>query len=142
VSIRYPEVIRLDIPATNKYLNILSACIAELLSRIDGLSQRETITYNIQLAAHETCANIVDHAYTDEKDKRITITLTLADQPFRLIIDLYDTGRAFDLESTPAPNLSEPRTHGYGLFLVHSLMDEVVYHPETGNNHWCLTKHL
>lgn len=142
MSEREPEVVRLDIPSNAKYLTLLSACIAEMLARADNLVQRETVTYNIQLAAHETCTNIIDHAYAGNKHSRIIIHLALLEQPYRLVIDLFDTGRSFDLDLTPAPNLDQPQVHGYGLFIVRSLMDEVVYQPQMGNNHWCLIKHL
>lgn len=142
MSAHLAEIIRLDLPATAKYLTILSACIAEMLARVDNLPERDTITYNIQLAAHEACANIVDHAYAGALDKRILINLTLKQHPMSFVIDLYDSGQPFDLETTPTPNLDQPQVHGYGLFIIRSLMDEMVYRPQPGNNHWSLVKHL
>ena len=136
------EVIRLELPATHKYLNILSACIAELLVRIEEINEREAVIYNLQLAAHEACANIIDHAYAGEVERRIAIMLTLAAPPRRLIIDLYDTGCSFDIASVPEPNLNEAHDHGYGLFLMRSLMDEVRYISRPEGNHWSLVKHL
>lgn len=137
-----PEVIRLDLPATPKYLTVLSACIAEILARAELGAERETLTYNLQLAAHEACANIVDHAYSGDPSNRILISLALMAEPNRFVIDLFDSGRSFDLASTPLPNLDQPQVHGYGLFIIQSLMDEVVYQPQPGNNHWFLVKHL
>jgi anti-sigma regulatory factor (Ser/Thr protein kinase) len=32
--------------------------------------------------------------------------------------------------------------HGYGLFLMRSLLDEVRYEPQAGNNRWRLVKCL
>jgi serine/threonine-protein kinase RsbW len=142
VSFQYVEIVRLDLPASHKYLNILGACIAELLVRVDGIEEREVLTYNIQLAAHEACANIVDHAYAGELERRIEIILTLAGPPRQLIIDLHDTGSAFDLSSVPTPDLDQAHDHGYGLFLIRSLMDEVTYTPRSGGNHWCMVKQL
>jgi serine/threonine-protein kinase RsbW len=142
VSDQPSEVIRLDLPATHKHLNILSACIAELLVRIEEINEREAVIYNLQLAAHEACANIIDHAYAGELERRIAIMLTLAARPRRLIIDLYDTGCSFDFASVPEPNLNEAHDHGYGLFLMRSLMDEVSYISQPEGNHWSLVKHL
>lgn len=142
MSTQYPEQIKLDLPATSKYLNVLSAVIAEVLTRVDGLAQRESVAYNAQLAAHEACANIIDHAYAGTTGQRIAVVITVDDQPLRLVIDLYDSGQPFDLEQTPEPNLNVPQVRGYGLFIIRSLMDHVSYHPEPGNNHWCLVKHL
>lgn len=142
MSVYNPEIIRLELPATTKYLNVLSACIAEMLVRVDDLDQRDSITYTIQLAAHEACANIVDHAYKGATEQRIAIVLTLEVQPLRFIIDMYDSGQPFEIEQAPAPDLGEPQVRGYGLYIIRSLMDDVSYWPAPGNNHWCLVKHL
>lgn len=142
MSTEYPEIIQIDLPATAKYLSVLSACIAEMLARVEGIEQRESLTYTIQLAAHEACANIVDHAYTGAGEQRIVVVLTLLEQPRRFMIDMYDNGESFDLERTSAPTFEEPQVRGYGLYIIRSLMDEVSYQPAPGNNHWCLMKHL
>lgn len=135
------DVIRLDLPATHKYLNLLSACIAEVLQRSE-ISEREELIYNIQLAAHEACTNIVSHAYQGQPGGRIAITLTVAHDPKRLILEFQDTGRSFELGSAPTPDLSQAHVHGYGLFLMRSLMDEMSYVPQPQGNHWCLMKYL
>jgi serine/threonine-protein kinase RsbW len=135
------DVIRLDLPATHKYLNLLSACIGEMLSRLDDRAEIETTIYNIQLAVQECCANIVDHAY-DEQNGRINAILILADAPRRLVVELHDNGRAFEPENVPQPQLGEPQIRGYGLFLMKELLDEVDYDPQPGDNRWRLVKQL
>lgn len=142
MSVQPSEVIRLDLPATHKYLNILGACISELLARIEDVSEREATSYNLQLAAHEACANIIDHAYEGDIGHRILVTITLTERPRRLTIELQDTGYSFDPASVPAPDLNEAHDHGYGLFLMHSLMDEVTYTSRPDGNHWALVKYL
>jgi serine/threonine-protein kinase RsbW len=136
------DTIRLNLPATHKYLNVLGACITELLARVDGLVEPAVVSYNIQLAVHEACTNIVEHAYADLPLGRIEITFTLVEQPRRLIVDVHDTGHSFDISSVPAPDLDEAQIHGYGLFLIRSLMDEMTYIPQPGNNRWHLVKNL
>ena len=142
MSIQPIEVVRLDLPAGHKHLNILGACISELLVRVEHVDDREAIMYNMQLAAHEACANIIDHAYAGDSERRVLITLTLAGCPRRLIIELHDTGFSFDLAAVPEPNLDEAHDHGYGLFLMRSLMDEMTYTSRPEGNHWALVKHL
>jgi anti-sigma regulatory factor (Ser/Thr protein kinase) len=46
------------------------------------------------------------------------------------------------LPEVQPPNEKEAQTSGYGLFLIHSLMDEVRYHPWPQKNHWQLMKRL
>ena len=137
-----PSVVRIDLPATNAHLNVLCACIDAVLERIEGLEEREVTAYNIQLAANEVLANIVRHAYEGVNGGRVDIVLTLEDHPRRLVLDLHDTGRPFDRQSVPKPDLEDVQIHGYGLFLVEQLMDVVDYRAEPDGNHWRLVKHL
>ncbi|WP_129631106.1 ATP-binding protein [Candidatus Oscillochloris fontis] len=144
MSLQHPEVVRLDLPARYTYLHILSDCIADMLRQIDGIEDHEMLTYNMQLAAHEACTNIVGHAYAGSQsgNERIVISLALFPHPRRLQIELRDTGRSFDPEEVPTPTLDQAQVHGYGLFLMRNLMDSVTYTPQPGDNHWCLVKHL
>lgn len=134
-------VIRLDIPAAHQYLNILGAAIQALLSRVPGLENRARFIYSVELAVHETCTNIVEHAY-DDTTGRIQVTMTMHPEPRELIVDVHDKGRSFDLSQVRTPDLDQVQTHGYGLFLVQELMDEISYQPEDGGNHWRLVKHM
>jgi serine/threonine-protein kinase RsbW len=142
VSVLPAEVIRLDIPATHKHLTILGACISQLLAHVDSIDDRELLIYTVQLAAHEACANIIDHAYAGEPGHRIMIDLTLNERPRGLTIELHDTGRSFDIGSIPEPKLAEAHDHGYGLFLMRNLMDEVTYASGPAGNYWSLVKYL
>lgn len=135
------DVIRLELPATYKYLSVLEACISAMLERVESIPERNTLSYNVTLAVHETCTNIVEHAYA-ERAGTIKAILCLAGEPRRLVIDLYDTGRSFSMPEVQQPNLEEVQTNGYGLFLIHELMDEVSYHPQSGDNRWRLVKNL
>lgn len=142
MSLQHSEVIRLDLPARHAYLHLLSDTIAELLRQVSAVD--ETLVYNVQLAAHEVCTNIVSHAYRNHRagEGRIKITLALHPQPLRLEIELHDTGEAFEPELVPQPNLSEAQIHGYGLFLIRHLMDGVTYTARPDGNRWHLVKHL
>ncbi|MCP4424516.1 MAG: ATP-binding protein [Chloroflexi bacterium] len=134
-------VFRLDIPATFKYLNVVSGSLTAVLEQIDDLPERESLTYNVTLAVHEICANIVEHAYAGEGG-RIKMDIHLNERLDRLVVELYDAGEKFDLAAAPEPDLDIAPIRGYGLFLVRQLMDEVSYQPGTGQNHWRLMKRL
>ncbi len=135
------DTIRLDLPATPRYLNVLGDCIAALLTHINTIADPQTTIYNVQLAVHEACTNIIDHAY-GSSEGRINITLMLDWQPARLTVELIDTGKPFDPANVPPPDLDQPHVRGYGLYLMKQLMDEVVYQPMLGGNHWRLIKNL
>lgn len=141
MSLSRPVTISLDIPADHTQLRIVSACIAELLANVEQIVDRDVLLYNVQLAVHEVCTNIIDHAYKGADQERIALVFTL-EPPRRLIAEIRDTGHSFDLGTVDAPDLSLPRDRGYGLFLVRHLMDDVVYLPTTSGNCWRLIKHL
>lgn len=133
------DVVRLALPAQHKFLNVVGTCIRALITNENNVSDRDALIYNIELAVHEACANIVEHAYAGLSG-RIEVIFRLVEEPRQLIVDLGDNGRSFDLESVSEPDLDQPHTNGYGLFLVHQLMDQVEYIPEPGNNRWRLVK--
>ena len=135
------NTILVSIPATLNYLSLIGPCLAAVLKETDAPLKEETLPYSLELAVYETCTNIVRHAYQGRAG-RIELAISLETQPQRLIIDLYDTGITFNMTAVPKPNLEMPQEHGYGLFLVHSLMDDVSYQPGDGKNHWRLVKNL
>jgi serine/threonine-protein kinase RsbW len=135
------KFLRVSIPATLNYLSILGPCLGAILKETTPPIEEESLPYSLELAVYETCTNIVEHAYKDT-DGRIELELSIEKQPQRLVIDLYDTGHSFNMANVPLPNLDVPQEHGYGLFLVHQLMDDVSYKPENGKNHWRLVKYL
>jgi serine/threonine-protein kinase RsbW len=136
------EVFRLELPAQTRYFNILSGCIAEILQHVEALPEREHTIYNVQLAVHEGCANIVDHAYRHEENGRILVEMSLVWNPPQFVVDLYDVGAAFNPESVPEPSFDAPQVRGYGLYLMRQIMDEVSYYPLPGQNRWRLVKNL
>ena len=133
------DVVRLNVPAQHKFLNVIGTCIRALITNERAVPEKDALIYNIELAVHEACANIVEHAYAGLSG-RIEIAFTLVQEPRKLVVELGDNGRSFDLSSVAEPDLDIAHTSGYGLFLVYQLMDNVEYHPEPGHNLWRLTK--
>jgi serine/threonine-protein kinase RsbW len=150
------ETIWLDLPASHKYLNVLTACLEATLERVlepasqpaviaqqdgaGGLPDSARLCGDIALAAHEVCVNIIDHAYADQSGGRIQIRLILEQVVRRLVIEICDVGQSFDPALVPEPDFEQGQIHGYGLFLVHQLMDEVAYESQPGRNFWRLVK--
>ncbi len=83
----------------------------------------------IALAVDEACTNIIKHAYRFAAGKYINIAVHMHDGRFEVVIT--DSGRRFDPDRVPMPNIKEylkdyNRT-GFGMFLMRSLMDRVEY---------------
>ncbi|MCX7671958.1 MAG: ATP-binding protein [Anaerolineae bacterium] len=137
-----PTVIRLELPAEHRFLNVAAACIEALLERVNDVADRGMVSYGLQLAVQETCANIVDHAYRDQQGGRICLEFALRTDPRRLEIDVYDAGRPFDPSRVREPDLEHAQERGYGLFLMRKLLDAVTYERRDECNHWHLVKNL
>jgi serine/threonine-protein kinase RsbW len=138
----HADAFRLDLPAANKYLNVLGACLDAFIERIEGVAEPRVTAYNVQLAVNEIFANIVAHAYDDAPGGRVDIVAMLASDPRRLLIDISDTGIGFDPAAVAEPDLEDVQIHGYGLFLARSLMDDVAYTRRPDGNNWRLIKYL
>lgn len=130
----------LDLRAAVQNVNIPGVCFDAMSERLPEIPGRDSILYGIKLAIHETCANIVNHAYKDQPG-RIEIKMFMTGQSQQLIFDFHDTGKnIFDPEDVPEPDLFA--ANGRGLYLIRSCMDNVLYCPEPGNNRWRLVKQL
>jgi serine/threonine-protein kinase RsbW len=139
-----PEnTIRIDLPARLDYLSVLSVVLGELLhKKVAHLPDGDHIVYSVQLAVQEASTNIVRYAYREGSEGRIQTGIALEDDPLRVIVDLADTGQWFDIDAVPEPDLENPQVHGYGLFLIRQLMDEVSYQRDGEGNVWHLVKYL
>lgn len=133
--------IRLSIPAAFRYLAIVGEAIRALLERSVEADKEPGLINSVELAVHETCTNIVRHAYSNDGG-RIEVALTLVEDPLQIIVDTYDSGHSFDVVEVREPDLDAVQDSGYGLFLVRSLMDDVSYHAGDEGNHWHLVKRL
>ena len=137
-----PETVLLDTPAESRFLNIISAAIESYLERVPEIDDWEMIIYNLKLAAQECCANIIDHSYAEESGGRIGVCLTVLGEPRRFVVEFHDTGRSVEPATISEPQLTVGSERGYGLFLMHELMDEVNYSQDERGNCWRLVKFL
>jgi serine/threonine-protein kinase RsbW len=135
------NTVELSLPARLESLGVLEACVTGLLNQEPDIGDREARTFEVVLAVHETCTNIIEHAYHNAPG-RMQVAFTFLDHPRRLEINVHDSGEAFDMSDVQPPDLNEAQTSGYGLFLIRRLMDEVTYNPQRGNNRWRLVKRL
>jgi len=138
----HPIHFSLDLPAEPLSLDLARACLGILLESVSEPENSAATIYNLQLALHEIMVNIMEHAYANQPGRRIEVKLSLTSNPCRLIIELQDTGAAFDIDQVSEPDLEQPHDGGYGLFLVRALTDELVYQPQTDKNVWRLIKNL
>jgi serine/threonine-protein kinase RsbW len=162
------EGIYLDLPADLKYLNVVGAGIRSILEGVGRCHEAQAFSPNpspeyrggeteprpdeeerdlvtdMELAVCEACTNIVVHAY-DGSEGRIQVGAWLAEVAGRraLLIETHDTGpNTFDFSHVAEPDLEQVQEHGYGLFLMRQLLDEIGYEGRPGDSRWRLVKYL
>jgi serine/threonine-protein kinase RsbW len=124
----------LTVPGRYEYLATIADFIAEV-GRDAGFDQ-DTV-FHVQMAVDEACSNVIEHAYQGQDEGDITLSVDFDRNEW--VIAIYDTGRAFDPESVPEPNLNagldDIKTGGLGLYFMRQLMDEVefTFDHERGN---------
>ncbi len=120
----------------------LEQIVADMLAHVRNLPDAEIIQYNVVLALHELCVNIMKHAYAGQNGQ-FTVVFDLQCDPTRIQIETFDNGaRAFNDQEWQTPNLDDPPIHGLGVFLMKQLMDTVEYKSTATGNYWRLVKLL
>jgi serine/threonine-protein kinase RsbW len=113
-----------NFPANFKNLEAISNFIVKRAEEA-GFSPNDV--YAIQTAVDEACSNIIDHAYGGENIGGIRIKIKEDDESLKII--LRDTGKPFDPDDVPKPDITSPleirRERGLGIFFMQRLMDEV-----------------
>lgn len=117
----------IKVPNQTRYLCLIGHIgenIALTLKHYGG--DREKLAYELNLVLTEAMANAILHANEGDPEKEVHIEIGILDR--RLTIRVYDHGQGFDIRKFAEPQhpLEE---HGRGIYLIHSIMDEVVYRP-------------
>ncbi len=89
----------------------------------------------LELAVHEICINIVDHA-SPPAGSMVEITGHI--EPDQVRVELSDRGVAFAADEVIPPIDGVPQERGYGLFIVRKLVDELGYRRDNDTNRWWL----
>src|SRR6185295_13177378 len=76
----------------------------ELLAREHAIPAKAL--HEVQLAIEEHLTNILDHAFTDQRDHQIAVRLQV--ETGNLRIEVEDDGRPFNPLERPEPDLSLP----------------------------------
>jgi serine/threonine-protein kinase RsbW len=122
----------IKVPNQTRYLRLIGHIgenIARTLRNYSG--DREKLAYDLNLVLTEAMANAIQHANIGDPSKEVHIEISIIDQ--HLIIRVYDFGVGFDVKQYIEPRhpLDE---HGRGIYLIHTIMDDISYrHTESGH---------
>jgi anti-sigma regulatory factor (Ser/Thr protein kinase) len=100
--------------------------------------------HQVQLALEEHLTNILNYAFVDQAEHRVTIRAQL--EANRLDIEIVDDGRPFNPLEYAAPDLSAPIEKrplgGLGIYMLRKSVDSVEYRREGNRNILALSKQL
>jgi serine/threonine-protein kinase RsbW len=116
----------IKVPNQTRYLSLIGHIgenIAQALKHYGG--DREKLAYELNLVLTEAMANAIQHANVGDPAKEVHIEIGISTG--RLTIRVFDHGQGFDIckFAQPGHPLDD---HGRGIYLIHTIMDEVVYH--------------
>jgi len=122
---------QLKIPSQSDNLSIIRDVVAKVASRV-GFDTDEAS--KIELAVDEACTNVIKHAYANNSNQMIEVSIKI-DQK-KLIIIVADKGKGFNPDEIKLPDLNksikEGRKGGLGLCLIKTLMDKVEFEIKPG----------
>jgi serine/threonine-protein kinase RsbW len=127
---------QLIVPGEFEHLTEIAAFITAV-AREAGLNDDEV--FHVEMAVDEACSNIIEHAYATQSGA-INVSCSSSDAG-QLQVVIRDTGKPFDPEEVPPPQMDVPpnletlNEGGLGLYFMRKLMDEVRFEfvPGQGN---------
>ena len=128
--------IDLDLSSNPDDSTVLSSSLGEFL---DELHIPESAKYDILICCDEVFSNIYMHAYDSRRDGRIKVSAR-ADRGSVTIV-FTDYGSKVFPSGQPVSLPSDSRNRGgYGLFIIHKLMDEVRTSRTKAGNQFLMRK--
>ena len=130
----------IKVPNQTRYLCLIGHIgenIAQALKHYGG--DREKLAYELNLVLTEAMANAILHANVGNPAKEVHIEISIS--AGRLTIRVYDSGQGFDIcqFAQPGHPLDD---HGRGIYLIHTIMDEVAYRQTTDGHVLEMNKNL
>ncbi|GLZ36703.1 ATP-binding protein [Actinokineospora sp. NBRC 105648] len=95
----------------------------------------DALLSRMELAVHEVCMNVVDHAHLPA-DSVIELSLVLSSTD--LTVWVRDRGAEFDLAAIPDPAEGVLQERGYGIKIARALVSELSYRRTRSGNELAL----
>ncbi len=125
----FSETVQISFPSRLDYVPVVVSYLTEVAARLKLIDADES---NFPVVVDEALTNAVVHGNRSDHGKLVHVRATFT--PHRLEVAVRDEGQGFDYDLLPNPlekdNLH--RTHGRGIFLIRSLVDELRFN-EAGN---------
>lgn len=117
------ETIKMEITANPEYVSIIRLTTSGIANKvgfcIDDIE-------DLKVAISEACTNAIKHSLDD----RFTIIYSMIENG--LTIEIIDNGKGYDRSTVSEPDVENLKESGMGLFIIESLMDEVIVESQEG----------
>lgn len=127
------DTIEMKVPCDSRFLSIVRLTVAGAAARA-GLAVNEVD--DLKVATSEACTNVLEHAYQGMPEGSCaTIMIRLHVKEGELRVEVEDSGSGFDPKRLPKvePEQRVKEEGGLGIYLMHSLMDEVKIESAPGS---------
>ncbi|OIK16137.1 anti-sigma B factor RsbW [Bacillus sp. MUM 116] len=129
------DYIEMKIPAKPEYVGVIRLTLSGITSRM-GFTYEEI--EDIKIAVSEACTNAVQHAYRDDEDGEVVLGFGIYKDKLEIMV--ADYGKSFNFTKkkqelgpyTKASTVDQLTEGGLGLYLIETLMDEVVVTNHSG----------
>lgn len=135
--------VEIRVPGEPYALSLIRKIVTHVASQ-SGLPEEEV--NKIEIAVDEACANVMEHGYRNcEPKPPVSISLQVINN--ELVIDIVDTGDAFDRDTYSPPTFpdhwDQGNVRGLGVFLIEQCVDDSDYEVIPGKqNRLRLVKRL
>ncbi|MEE2901788.1 MAG: ATP-binding protein [Myxococcota bacterium] len=129
-----PEKYSFRVPARTSMRPAVSAFLSVICRELESARVFTTqMTHQAVSAFTEGYNNVVEHAYSESANKGDISVEIIVNHDFLEIV-LSDSGRTFDIENVPQPDLDALPEGGMGIFIMKQFMDSVTYSHREGYN--------
>lgn len=129
----------ITVPSHPEYLTDVDAFLEGTLR---GFGAEESVVADIAISVSELVNNAIVHGNKGIVDKKVTVTIARHNRA--VVITVSDEGGGFDPTCVQSPLAEENlmKEVGRGLFIVHSLMDQVQVEPSLKGTRVTITKEI
>lgn len=127
------DTIEMKVPCDSRFLSVVRLTVAGAGARA-GLAINEVD--DVKVATSEACTNVLEHAYQDQPGATCPcLVIRMHVKTGELRVEVEDCGKGFDPKRLPKvePEQRVKEEGGLGIYLMHSLMDEVKIESAPGS---------
>ncbi len=127
----------LSVPSDLKYMEVVEHWLLDSLQlAVDRDIDWADVERRLRLVVVEVYSNIVRHAHNEQPELPVLIRIELDNN--NLLLEIWDQGEGFKLDSYSAPAPSDFQEGGYGWLILNRIMDRVDYQLQVGGDRNCL----